>query len=122
METGIPWSAGSRRVIPIIRLPPVGLPHTKVGGAPGAGDSFRAEDFASWKLANGINDDTEDRDGDGLGNLLEYAPGSDPSLASPSARPVAGVIRIGSENFPRFPSPEAKAPGMSGWRLSNRRT
>lgn len=47
------------------------------------------DDYGSWKLAGGIVSDEEDRDGDGLGALLEYATASDPAVPGIGNLPVA---------------------------------
>ena len=63
---------------------------TAVGGTPGNND---AESYAAWAAANGITDllGTADDDLDGLSNLLEYYLGSNPRVASLTARPVVGT-------------------------------
>ncbi len=73
--------------------------HTIIGGAPGSPDSFRTGGYAAWKAENGISDDAEDGDGDGLVAIVEYALGSDPMIPSPSARPTPGVTGIGDDQF-----------------------
>ncbi len=66
-----------------------------------AGNTVRLSDYRSslesWRLENfgatanaGAGADLHDADGDGLGNLLEYALGSSPGSAASAERPVLG--------------------------------
>ncbi|MDB4419188.1 lamin tail domain-containing protein [bacterium] len=56
--------------------------HTVVGGSPGMEDSVDGPGFVVWKEDNGVVNDDEDNDHDGLSALLEYALGTSPSEAN----------------------------------------
>ena len=62
------------------------------GGSPGADDRPR---YATWLAANGgSGDEYADPEGDGLGNLLEYALAGEPAVNSQSPMPVAAVQQL----------------------------
>ena len=68
-----------------------------VGGSPGASDAL---DYAAWAAANSVADlvGSEDDDGDGLANLLEYFFGSSPTQFT--AQPVSAVQTITVNGVP----------------------
>ncbi|MDG2122781.1 MAG: CotH kinase family protein, partial [Verrucomicrobiales bacterium] len=63
-------------------------PSVGVGGSPGGEDGTN---YVLWKAAEGIPSDGEDRDGDGLGAVAEYALGSDPNQPDAHHLPVGLV-------------------------------
>jgi hypothetical protein len=63
---------------------------------PGGSD---ASGYAAWKTTNGIANDTDDTDGDGLSPLLEYALGGSPSAASLASLPTTVKNPDGSFTF-----------------------
>lgn len=68
--------------------------HTLVGGSPGIADSVAGPGFVDWKEENGVVNDNEDNDDDGLSALLEYALGTSPSEADYSVFGT-GVVEAG---------------------------
>ncbi|MES2706014.1 MAG: lamin tail domain-containing protein [Verrucomicrobiota bacterium] len=69
--------------------PDPGLPASWQAAPPTPGTVAAAgSGFAAWKTLHGITDNNEDRDGDGLNALLEYATASDPAVPSRATLPV----------------------------------
>ncbi len=60
-------------------------------------NAWQAQYFTGAELSNpAVSGDNADPDGDGLGNLLEYALGLDPRSAGTAGLPVVGVGRFGT--------------------------
>lgn len=75
--------------------------HTISGGAPGVADSAAGPGFADWKTENGVVNDDEDSDQDGLSALLEYALGTSPSESNFNVF-VPGVVEAGGAFYATF--------------------
>ena len=70
------------------------------GGA--AGTSMGLMSYESWLQSHGYSPslaDNGDLDGDGIANLLEYALGLPVDAATPSGTPIAGIRRIGDDDY-----------------------
>ncbi len=65
--------------------------HSVLGGGPGIADTPQISDYEAWAELNGVTSENEDLDQDGLGALLEYALGTDPSVSNPGAVQSGGV-------------------------------
>jgi uncharacterized delta-60 repeat protein len=62
--------------------------------------SWQAKTFTATERANPeISDPTADPDGDGLGNLLEYAFGFEPKTANSTAQPVVGTVNLDGAEY-----------------------
>lgn len=72
--------------------------HALTGGAPGAADSV-ASGFDAWKAANGVINDDEDNDNDGLPALIEYALGTSPNSTDSGTVLVPGTMAIGGDDY-----------------------
>ena len=63
-----------------------------VGGSPGADDVLT---FEAWRTDYpGVLIATDDSDGDGLFNLVEYALAANPLAPSPAALPASGIVNL----------------------------
>jgi hypothetical protein len=59
-----------------------------LGGSPGGNDAIN---YASWKSANGVVNDTEDGDGDGLAAFKEYTDGGNVAVPDANRLPRSGA-------------------------------
>jgi Lamin Tail Domain/CotH kinase protein len=66
------------------------------GGSPGSDDR---QSFTVWLATNSETGELTDTDGDGLGNLLEYALGGNPTINSQTQLPTAGRQTISASNY-----------------------
>ena len=67
-----------------------------IGGSPGGDDR---QSFATWLTANSETGALTDTEGDGLGNLLEYAFGGNPLTDSQALLPTAALQPISANNY-----------------------
>jgi hypothetical protein len=66
---------------------------TSAGGTPVTGDQMA---YTAWKTANGVANENDDIDGDGLLPIAEYALGTSPTAASGASLPLITVQPDGS--------------------------
>ncbi|MDB6134920.1 MAG: hypothetical protein JWM59_3163 [Verrucomicrobiales bacterium] len=90
-----PWpeaadgGGSSLALIPPQTNPDLSLPASWQAASPTPGTGGAAvPGFAAWKASHGIASDSDDRDGDGLTALLEFATASDPDIISLRVLPV----------------------------------
>jgi len=80
-----------------------------LGGSPGADDT---DSYTTWASSFGNLSATEDSDGDGLVNYLEYAMGTSPLVRNPSHATLVWNDDYSAVSFPRSKAGEAVVLGV----------
>jgi len=97
-------------------LIPAGVAYTFADGGPY--ENWRAQYFTAAELDNPvISGDSADPDGDGIPNLLEYAFGLNPRVASHPGLPLAYVQNTGGQNYLQVQYTQRNPPAGIQYRL-----